>query len=476
MVVSLKQQKLMVVAMGLILVAAAAAVPRTQSHAAQQEREAAKAIRQNGKHDNAPLLVAQAPTRVAVVKPQKGGIARSTTQPGTMESFDFADLYAKVSGYVQEQSVDIGDMVSAGDVLVKIDAPEFDEALHEAEAAQAQAEAQVTQMKARVNTAEAEFDGAQSNIVLVEADLGKAESYLKFREIQYERVTELYKLKSIDERLVDEKHEQRDSAQAALNSARAAILSAKSQAIAAKARIASAQADVVDAQAKVRLAKSHVSRAQVFVNYTKIVSPYNGVVTRRSFHVGDFIRAADQGGAVPLLTVARTDVMRVIVQVPDRDVPYTNVGDTAFVEMDSLAGEKFPGKVSRFSNSEDRLTRTMRVEIDLKNPKNRLRDGMYGRVTIDLDHGAADAMTVPSSAVFLDRKSNKKSVFVVKNSKAHRTAVEIGQDDGKSVEILSGLSLEDHVIRQPPAELAEGAPVEIERAPEKTAARNADQG
>jgi RND family efflux transporter MFP subunit len=473
MVVSPRQQKLLIVAVGLILVAVAAA-PRTQSGGARDNHNPDNAVSQNG-NPGAALPAGQAPARVAVVKPQKGGIARSTTQPGTMESFDFADLYAKVSGYVEVQSVDIGDMVSAGDVLVKIDAPEFDEALHEAEAAEAQAEAQVVQMKARVNTAEAEFDAAESNIVLVEAELGKAESYLSFREIQFQRVSELYKLKSIDERLVDEKHEQRDAAQAALNSAKAAIVSAKSQALAAKARIASAQADVVDAEAKVRLAKSRVSRAQVFVNYTKIVSPYNGVVTRRSFHVGDFVRAADLGGSVPLLTVARTDVMRVIVQVPDRDVPYTNVGDPAVVEMETLAGEKFPGKVSRISNSEDRVTRTMRTEIDLKNPKNRLRDGMYGRVTIYLDKGA-DGVTVPSSAVFLDRKSNKKSVFVVKNGKAHRTAVEIGQDDGKSVEILSGLSPEDHVIRQPPAELADGAPVEIERTPEKTAAKNAGHG
>jgi RND family efflux transporter MFP subunit len=473
MVVSRKQQKLLIVAVGLVLVAVAA-TPRMPS--GHDDHTSENALSQNGNRGNGAQQVAQAPTRVAVVKPQKGGIARSTTQPGTMESFDFADLYAKVSGYVLEQSVDIGDMVSAGDVLVKIDAPEFDEALKEAEAAEAQAEAQVVQMKARVNTAEAEFQAAESNIVFVEADLGRAQADLKFREIQLERITELYKLKSIEERLVDEKREQRNAAQAAVNAARASIVSAKSQAAAAKAREASAEADVVAAQAKVRLEKSRALRAKVFVAYTKIVSPYNGVVTRRSFHVGDFIRAADQGGAVPLLTVARTDVMRVIVQVPDRDVPFTTVGDAAFVEMDSLAGEKFLGKVSRFSNSEDRLTRTMRVEIDLKNPKNRLRDGMYGRVTINLDNGAVDAMTVPSSAVFLDRKSKKKSVYVVKNSKAHRTAVEIGQDDGKSVEVLSGLSLEDQVIRQIPAELADGAPVEIERAPEKTADRNADQG
>ncbi len=359
MVVWLKKQKFLLIGAGLIA-ALAAAAPRTRSNAAQEERKAAKAVSQNGNQGNASSPAGQGLARVAVVKPHKGGIARTTTQPGTMESFDFADLYAKVSGYVEVQSVDIGDMVSEGDVLARIDAPEYEEALHEAEAAQAQAEAQVIQMKARVNTASAEFDAAESNIALTEAELGKAESYLKFRKIQFDRISELYEKKSIDARLVDEKHEQQDSAEAALNSAKAAIVSAKSQAAAAKARVASAEADVVDAEAKVRLAKARVSRAKVFVKYTEIKSPYNGVVTRRSFHVGDFIRVSRPGGSVPLLTVARTDVMRVIVQVPDRDVPYTNVGDPAVVEMDALGGEKFTGKVSRISNSEDRGTRTMR--------------------------------------------------------------------------------------------------------------------
>jgi len=179
-----------------------------------------------------------------------------------------------------------------------------------------------------------------------------------------------------------------------------------------------------------------------------------------------------------MLTVARTDVMRVIVQVPDRDVPYTNVGDPAVVEMETLAGEKFTGKVSRISNSEDRTTRTMRAEIDLKNPKNRLRDGMYGRITISLDDGG-NALTVPSSSVFLDRKSKKRSVFVVKNGKAHRTAVETGQDDGKTVEILSGLSPDDHVVRQPAGDLADNVPVEMEEVAAKevtgaSVAKNSD--
>ncbi len=330
---------------GLAAVVAACVVLRQIGHGVAEDSPSS--AKKNGTGNGA--ATAQSAGRILVVKPHKGGIPRTTTQPATMESFDFADLYAKISGYVKVQPVDIGDTVKAGQVLVEIDAPEFEATLKEDEAAVGQAEAQVAQMVARVATAKAEFDAAEANVVQVAAELEKATAFLAFREIQFQRISELFAKKSIEERRVDETREQRDAAQSAENSARAAILNAKAQSAAAKARIASAEADVVDARAKVRSAKAKAARAQVFVDYTNIVSPYNGVVTRRSFHVGDFIRAADQGGNTPLLTVARTDLMRVVVQVPDRDVPYTGVGDPAVLVVDTLLGEKFHGKVARFA-------------------------------------------------------------------------------------------------------------------------------
>src|SRR5262245_6281096 len=420
------------------------------------------AARKNG---NGAASSSQARTRVLVVRPHKGGIPRSTTQPGTMEAFDYADLYTKVSGQLRTQAVDIGDAVKVGDVIAEIDAPEYIEALHEEEAAVARAEAEVVQMESRVTTAKAEYDAALANITFVEANLAKATSYRKFREIQFKRISDLFARKSIEERLVDEKEEERDAAVAAENSAQAAIESAKAQATAAKARIASADADLLDAKAKVRLANAKAARAQVWVDYLKIVSPYNGVVTRRSFHVGDFIRDADQGGNTPILIVARTDLMRVVVQVPERDVPYTNVGDPAVVEMDALAGEKFHGKVARIANSEDRLTRTMRTEVDLPNPKNRLRDGMFGRVAITLEAGTG-GLTVPSTSVFSDPRSKKPAVYVAKNGKVHRTFVSTGQDDGSMTEILSGLSVDDLVASRAGSDLTDGAEVETEISPE----------
>lgn len=116
----------------------------------------------------------------------------------------------------------------------------------------------------------------------------------------------------------------------------------------------------------------------------------------------------------------------------------------------------------------------MRTEIDLKNPKNRLRDGMFGRVTIQLDDGGK-GLTLPSSSVVTDPGSKKPAVFVVRNGKAYRTPVEIGQDDGARIEILSGLTADDHVVVRPPSDLVDGVLVDAELGGEATA-RKPGQG
>jgi multidrug efflux pump subunit AcrA (membrane-fusion protein) len=164
---------------------------------------------------------------VRVVKPTSGGIERTTTQPGTVESFDFADLFSKVSGYLSKQDVDIGDRVKKGQVIAEISVPELREELRQANAALAQARAQVEQMKARVATAEADFEAATAMIERAKADLDHTASTRSFRKKQFDRISELFELKSIDERLVDEKQEQLDAALAAESAARAAIITTK---------------------------------------------------------------------------------------------------------------------------------------------------------------------------------------------------------------------------------------------------------
>lgn len=227
-----------------------------------------------------------------------------------------------------------------------------------------------------------------------------------------------------------------------------------------------AQADLAAAAANVDVAAATLQKAHVYVEFTKIRSHYNGVVTARNFHDGDYIRSAGQID-LPLFVVQRTDKMRVIVQIPDIDVPFCRTGDPADFTISTLPQVKFPVyQVSRISASQDQKSRTMRVEVDVPNDNGILRDGMYGDVTVHFktftgERKAASNATVriPSSAVRRDR--DKMIAYVVRDQIIHPVAVEIGTDNGNVAEILAGLSSQDEVVNNPGPELHDGLAVRV---------------
>jgi RND family efflux transporter MFP subunit len=247
---------------------------------------------------------------------------------------------------------------------------------------------------------------------------------------------------------------------AAEGAAHAAVASAKAQVVAANARVAEAKANIVHSETDVQVSQAKLDKANVFLNYTKITSPYDGVVTFRGFHRGDFIMSRDQGAQTPLLTVARTDLMRVVVKVADPDVPYVSVGDKATIEIGSIPNKQFVGQVSRMADSEDPKQKTMRVEIDLPNPDGLLREGMYGRrTTIELEP-ASGAMTVPSAALVGSSNGNEGKVYVVRDGKSYLAPIHIGQDNGRQMEVLSGLQPTDEVVVHYNGAIGDGTPVD----------------
>jgi RND family efflux transporter MFP subunit len=397
---------------------------------------------------------------VQAIKPKRGLIERTTSQPGSLYAFESAALFAKVSGYLKTQDVDIGTKVHRGDVVAVIDAPELDIEVQQLTAAIVEAKSEVDQMKAHLVTARAKWDSAVAAAAETEADLGRATAQRAFREKQYQRIKKLFELNSIDERLVDEKQDEMQAAQASERAAQAAIVTAKANVAAAAARIEEAKADLANAEAKVQVADSARAKAQAFADYERIVSPYNGVITRRSFNRGDFIRAAERSGEAPLLVVDRTDLLRTVVFVPDLDVPWVEPGNAAIVEIDALPGEAFHATVSRMADSEDPQSRTMRVEIDLPNPSGRLRQGMYGRVTIKLRAGVG-GLLVPASCIVGPLKDGKGAVYVVRGGKAILVEVKVGSDDGSQIEVRQGLSADDEVVVHYNGAIGDGVPVAI---------------
>jgi RND family efflux transporter MFP subunit len=158
-----------------------------------------------------------------------------------------------------------------------------------------------------------------------------------------------------------------------------------------------------------------------------------------------------------MLMVARIDKVRAVTQIPDRDVPLTDVGDPAEVTLDAMPGEVFKGKVSRFADSEDPTSRTMHTEIDLENPNDRIKPGMYGIAKVILDTAIKNS-TLPAYCLVGESKDGKGELFVVKDGKAKKTKVTVGADDGIRVEILSGITADDDVIVNT-GSVSDGVPV-----------------
>jgi HlyD family secretion protein len=218
------------------------------------------------------------------------------------------------------------------------------------------------------------------------------------------------------------------------------------------------------------VARAEVERLNALVDFATIRAPFDGIITKRWVDHGATIK--DPG--MPLLTVMRTDVVRVLLDIPERDVPFIRApgqptsedrGNRVVLRIPALKeavpGGKFQGRVTLLASALDPVTRTMRTEVHLNNQAGYLRPQMTGTASVVLTE-REQALTVPSSA--LVRTGPKVEVFHVskrpgsRRGVVRRAEVELGLDDGRRVEIRKGLTGKEWVVLKANASLREGEP------------------
>jgi HlyD family secretion protein len=401
---------------------------------------------------------ADAPIAVTVTTPGAGVLQRVTTQPGSAEAFESVGLFAKVPGFLKSQKVDRGDRVKKDEVLAVVDVPELEAQRRRAAAGVRQSQSRVGTANARIKSAQADLAAATAEVTRSEAAAKSASAWVRFRALQLKRMEALFQSRSIEEKLVDESKEQYEASVETERAAIEGITTSKAKVAAGAAKVEQANAELGEAQADVEVAQAELEKAEVQVAFAKVTAPFDGVVTRRVYNVGAYIRSANDSGNAPFLNVQRTDLMRVVVQVPDRDVPLTTPGKEALLRFDALPGRQFTGKVSRTADHEDPQTRLMRVEIDLPNPDGAIHDGMYGEVTIILDPNK-NGLSIPSTSVVRKTPGGDGTVFVLREGKVRLVPVKLAADNGLRVGVLSGLTATDQVVDRPPAALKDGAAV-----------------
>jgi multidrug efflux pump subunit AcrA (membrane-fusion protein) len=339
--------------------------------------------------------------RVEVVHPRRITVAQRLQTNATLEAFEETDLFAKISGYLSDVRVDIGDHVKAGQVLSVIYVPEMEKEL-------AEAKAQLDSRQSSLESARRLLDHYKANITLQDA-------LLKRRE-------ELSAGHWISDRVLDE---------------------VRANADIAKADLGVAEANRALAADQVNVAAATVEKIKTLLAYSEIVAPFDGVVARRQVNRGDLVQAATASRTTPLFTVQRIDIIRVFCDVPENDVPHLRVADPAIVKPYGFDGKPFIGKITRFSSRLDPETRNMRTEIDLFNPEERLYPGMYAEVSLEMNR-RPDALTVPAAAVGSD--GDGTFVYTITNNRITRLAIEIGLTDNGRIEVTAGLSEETPVV------------------------------
>ena len=139
-----------------------------------------------------------------------------------------------------------------------------------------------------------------------------------------------------------------------------------------------------------------------------------------------------------------------------------NAGDPARVRLHALDGKTFDGKVTRTAWALDSATRTLRAEIDLPNPDEFLRPGLYAYATIIAEEHK-DALTMPTTAIVKD--GEKSYCVTVAEGRAKRREVTPGLIDGKRIEIVSGLDGGEKWSEANAASLVDGQAVEENKPP-----------
>ncbi len=204
-----------------------------------------------------------------------------------------------------------------------------------------------------------------------------------------------------------------------------------------------ATAALASAESAEAAAQSQIAGLAIRLGETRITSPIDGTVSVRRLDPGALVGPSG-GGAI--VTLVRTDRLRVFLTLNERNAVSVTVGMDAHVDLDALPGHApFWGKVVRLAPSFDFATRTLEAEVQLPNPTGELRPGMYGRGSIVLTtHPNTPVVSVNAVQI----TSGKKYVFVLQGDKVERRPIETGAelDGGETLEVRSGLRAGDEVV------------------------------
>jgi membrane fusion protein, multidrug efflux system len=340
------------------------------------------------------------PIEVALVRSQK--LNATISLPAELVPYESVDIYAKVTGFMKSIRVDRGSRVTAGDLIAQIEAPELVAQKAQAEAAYLSAQSQFAAGRAKLAADQATFQhmsvAAKVPGVVAGNDLDIAQ-----------------KTAQVDEANVAALEKTADAAQEALK---------------AVAQIES---------------------------YLDIAAPFDGQITTRYVHPGALVGpAGGAGGTTPIVRIETLTRHRLVVPVPENDVAGVPEGAMVAFTVPSFPGRTFRAPISRISHDVDTKTRTMPVELDVRDPRGELVPGTFCQIDWPMRR-AYPTLFVPASAVASDLQ--RSFVIRVRQNHAEWVDVTTGASAGNLIEVFGDLHEGDQVATHGTDQLRPGTEV-----------------
>ena len=393
---------------------------------------------------------ADAPVAVTVAKTEARNVPAVIQTTGSLVADESSNVAPKVAGKVANVNVNIGDFVAQGTVIAKIEDSDARRRLASAQASVKQAVAAVRQAEARLGLGPNGSFNASSipEVRSANANYEQALAELRQAEANEKRYRDL--VQSGDTAMItyEQYRTARDTARARANAAKEQLDAQINNAKQNNQAIASAQASVEAAQTQVETAKQDLAD-------TIVRAPFSGFVTERQVAPGEYVSSANT-----IATIIRSNPIKIQMQVAEADVPSVLIGRGVSVQVDAYRDRRFAGTVSAINPSVDPNSRSAIVEAKVENGDNALRAGMFATARINKE-GGATGIFVPRSAVYSHEPTGSFRAFVIVEGVAKLRVIQLGAEEGDSIQILSGLNADETVATSNLDQLYEGAKVTV---------------